>query len=84
MRRSWGVLASALLAVALEVAVNLIAASVAVPRKYYFAPVLAFAVLIGLQFFMARRDQQASDWRRERPADRPGGWRLACHQGSMA
>jgi hypothetical protein len=70
MRRSWGILASALFAVALEVAVNLIAASVAVPRRYYFVPIVAFAVLVALQFFMALKEQQAPGRSEERPADR--------------
>lgn len=71
MRRSWGILASALFAVALEVAVNLIAASVAVPRRYYFVPIVAFVILVGLQFFIAFREQQASGGSGERPASRP-------------
>jgi hypothetical protein len=70
VRRSLGILASALFAVALEVVVNLIAASVAVPRRYYFVPVVAFVVLVGLQFFVAFREQQASGGNGERPASR--------------
>ncbi len=59
MRRSWGVIASAVLAVALEVAINLVASSIAMPRKYYLAPIVAFVVLVGLQLVIASRDQQA-------------------------
>jgi hypothetical protein len=66
MRRSWGILTSAIFAVALEVTINLIAASVAVPRKYYFVPIGAFVVLVGLQFVIARREQQTPGWSIER------------------
>ena len=68
MRRSWGVLASVVLAVALEVAIKLVADSVAVPRKYYFVPVGVFVVLVGLQVVLTLRDQQAPGRGRARPA----------------
>jgi hypothetical protein len=70
MHRSWGILTSAIFAVALEVTINLIAASVAVPRKYYFVPIGAFVVLVGLQFVMAVREQQTRDGSLERSAIR--------------
>jgi hypothetical protein len=75
MRRSWGVLASALLAVALEVAIKLVADSVTVPRKYYFVPVGVFVVLVALQVVLTLRDQQAAERGRARAAVRVSGGR---------
>ena len=75
MHRSWGVLAGAVLAVALEVAIKLVADSIAVPRKYYFVPVGVFVVLVGLQLVLTLRDQQAPERGRARPAVRLTGGR---------
>lgn len=61
MYRSWGVLTSAILAVALEIAIKLVADSVAVPREYHFAPIGAFVILVGAQVLAALRDQQAPE-----------------------
>ena len=68
MRRAWGVLASAVIAVALEIAVNLVAESVSVPRRYYLAPVGAFVVLVGS--VLTLRDHNAPARGGEPPAGR--------------
>jgi hypothetical protein len=67
MRRFWGILASAVITVGLEVAIKLVADSIAVPRKYYFVPVVVFVVLVGLQFVLTLRDQRAPERGRARP-----------------
>lgn len=78
MYRSWGVLASAILAVALEIAIKLVADSVAVPREYHFAPIVAFVILVCAQVLVAIRDQQAP----ERGAQRVG-LRLIGHRHNI-
>jgi hypothetical protein len=75
VRRFWGVLAGAVLAVALEVAVKLVADSVAVPRRYYLVPVGAFVVLVGTQLILTLRSQPAPAGSGQRPAVRPSGGR---------
>jgi len=65
MYRAWGVIASAIVAVALEVGIKLVADSVAVPRNY-FIPIGVFVFLVGLQVFLTLRGQRAPEHRRER------------------